>query len=462
MSTTTLHAPLGTPGVSTAPPSPNADEHPLPALSIRYRLLVWSPLVAAVVMAAALWPFVSHALLSNVWLNGKILVVMLWGVWTMLAHVQRVYREDAVFRSGMAWLRQGALSGQPDPKFGQRAYVTGMLERLSKLGLGHQVYVHSATAEPELDALGQYLDRKQELSQFLVGLMVGLGLLGTFVGLLQTLVQTSELIGTIANSTGGGGANMEQEFAKIVGGLQGPLAGMGTAFSASMFGLVGSILLGFQLVVVRKTAADFVERVRREVLSLAEASKVNETAEVTERFLATLMADMIEQQRASAAGLAKVMQQLETLVPKVEVASTVAAEVAIRVRAHEETLERTAATVGAVGRVVPVLDSLAESSRGILRHGADMNQHVERMVQHLPAQDELMQQVTQALAKVERLATEVGSLRGTTQALKDELRGHGTLVKRMDATLWNLEKDSLRSALEDPRAPGSPDTNTGR
>lgn len=426
------------------------------ALSPRYRILVWMPVVVAIAIAIGMWPFISHALMSNALLNGKILLVMCWGIYTMSGHVERVYREADVFRRGMVWLRRGAAGEQQDPRYGPPAYVSGMLERLHKLGLGHQVYIHSAATEPEIEALEQYLDKKQDLSQFLVGLMVGLGLLGTFIGLLETLVQTSELIGTIAAGAGTAGTNVEEEFAKVVGGLQGPLAGMGTAFSASMFGLVGSILLGFQLVVVRKTAGDFVETVREEVLSLAEASRVNEKVEITERFLATLMADMLEQHRAAGSGLRQVMTSLAELVPQVKAASTVSAELAIRVRQQEEALDRTTATVGGVGKVVPVLTGLAESSSGILDKSSQMNDRVGRMLAFLPEQEKLLTDVGNALSGINSLAEEVRTLRSETGKMREEIRQQGAAVKRMDATLWNVEKGSLREALDDPQAGGPP------
>ena len=207
----------------------------LAPLSWRHRVTVAIPLLMLGLAAAAFWHFVSFAVMSNPALNGLIFAVMGWGVVTMFLTVGHVYREDRVFRSGLAWLRKGVWSGEQDPRLGPPAYVMGMIERLQKLGLGHQVYLHSSAMEPELVALEHHFEKKQELSNFLVGLMVGLGLLGTFVGLLETLVKTSALIGTIASGAGGGG-DMAADFARIVGGLQAPLAAMGTAFSASMFG----------------------------------------------------------------------------------------------------------------------------------------------------------------------------------------------------------------------------------
>jgi hypothetical protein len=421
-------------------------------LNRMYRLLVWLPVAFVLIFAAAFWHFVHFAIMANPALNGLIFLVMGWGSWTMLGHVSRVYREDAVFRSGMAWLRKGIWSGEQDPRLGPPAYVMGMIERLQKLGLGHQVYIHSSAMEPELESLEQYLEKKQELSQFLVGLMVALGLLGTFVGLLETLVQTSALIGTIAKSSGGGG-NMEQEFSKIVGGLQGPLTAMGTAFSASMFGLIASIMLGFQMVIVRKSALEFVERVRDEVLSLAEKSKDGAHVEVTERFLSTLLADILLAHKQTTTGLTQVVSRLDELVPAVKIAATTAAELAVRVKQQEAVLEKTSATVGNVAKVVPALSKLAESAAGILTTANDSNDRVAQMLSYLPRQSELLEDVQSTLVRVDTLSNSIRALQGSTSSLSEEVKRHSVVVQRMDGTLWNMEKESLREALDSPSGP---------
>ncbi|MBZ8141344.1 hypothetical protein CLD22_15745 [Rubrivivax gelatinosus] len=430
---------------------PAAQQH---GVGPRHVFFVLLPLLAMLAGASSMWHFVHFAVMSNPILNGIIIVVLCWGMWTMVGHLRVLFGESRVFTAGMRWLHDGAASGEQNPRLGPPAFVTGMLERLQKLGLGHQVYIHSSAMEPEIEALEQYLDKRQELSQFLVGLMVGLGLLGTFVGLLETLVETSGLIGTIARSAGGGG-DIESEFAKIVGGLQKPLAAMGTAFSASMFGLVGSIVLGFQMVAVRKAATDFVEMVRGDVLSLAEKSKVNENVEISERFLATLLADILEQHRSSSAGLAGVVARLDLLVPQVEQVARASAELSLRLQSQEDVLARTTATVGAVGEVLPAMSSLAQSAQGLLGFSAAVNERVGTMVEFLPSQQALVDDVRATLAQVDGLQREVGGLAAANQELKAEVLQQAALVKRMDSTLWNLEKDSLRVVLSD-EASGRP------
>lgn len=413
----------------------------------RYRVLVVLPVVAVFVFAAAFWHFVRFAVMANPALNGLIFLVMAWGASTMFGHVLRIYREDAVFRDGLLWLRTGADAAPPVVSRTHHAYVMGMIERLAKMGLGHQVYVHSSVMGPELDSLEQYLDKKQELSQFLVGLMVALGLLGTFVGLLETLVQTSALIGTIARSSGAG-SNMEQEFAKIVGGLQGPLTAMGTAFSASMFGLVGSITLGFQMVIVRKTAQDFVERVRREVLSLAEKNKANAHAEVTEQFLSRLLTDILQAHQRTSDGLASVIDRLDAMLPEIRRTATVTAELVQGTQLQQKVLEHAAEKISTVALVIPSIASLANASTGILEQVTMSNARIEKMLALIPGQAALTEDIGEVVARISRLSTQVGALEKHAASLGQDVRQQAEAVRRMDGVLWNVEKDQLRGALD--------------
>lgn len=434
------------PAVAAAAPraaAPVAGHH---GIGRRHVFFVLLPVFAMAAGAASMWHFVSFAVMSNPVLNGLIFAVLAWGMWTMMGHVKLFFVEDRVFTAGMRWLRAGAGGNEQHPRLGPPAFVTGMLERLSKLGLGHQVYIHSSAMEPEIEALDEFLTKRQELSQFLVGLMVGLGLLGTFVGLLETLVETSNLIATIAKSAGGG-SDMEGEFAKIVGGLQKPLAAMGTAFSASMFGLVGSIVLGFQMVAVRKAAGDLVEHVRSEVLSLAEKSSTDENVEITERFLAQLLADILEQHRASSAGLASVVERLDTLVPQVAQMTGASAALTSRLEQQEQVLERTTATVGNVSDVVPAIARLAGAAEGMLESASATQHDVQQMLRFLPAQEALVSGVRDALAKVDSLERGLEVVNASNENLKSEVQQQAQLVKRMDAALWNIEKDSLRQTL---------------
>lgn len=92
-----------------------------------------------------------------------------------------------------------------------------------------------------LDGIRGRMDESREISRYLISLLVFLGLLGTFWGLLDTIGAVSMVVGGLEIGTG----DFNLMFQKMKAGLQEPLKGMGTAFSSSLFGLGGSLVLGF-------------------------------------------------------------------------------------------------------------------------------------------------------------------------------------------------------------------------
>jgi hypothetical protein len=92
-----------------------------------------------------------------------------------------------------------------------------------------------------LDGVRLRLDESRDLSRYIIGLLIFLGLLGTFWGLLETIASVAGVIGGLSTDTG----DLGDTFNQLKSNLQGPLSGMGTAFSSSLFGLAGSLVVGF-------------------------------------------------------------------------------------------------------------------------------------------------------------------------------------------------------------------------
>lgn len=92
-----------------------------------------------------------------------------------------------------------------------------------------------------LDGIRGRLDESREISRYMIRLLIFLGLLGTFWGLLETI----STIGKVINGLDAGNQDFIMLFTNLKQGLEGPLNGMGTAFSSSLFGLGGSLVLGF-------------------------------------------------------------------------------------------------------------------------------------------------------------------------------------------------------------------------
>jgi hypothetical protein len=92
-----------------------------------------------------------------------------------------------------------------------------------------------------LEGIRAHLDESREISRYMIGLLIFLGLLGTFWGLLGTI----SAVGQVICGLNVGTSDFAGTFESLKAGLQKPLQGMGTAFSSSLFGLGGSLVLGF-------------------------------------------------------------------------------------------------------------------------------------------------------------------------------------------------------------------------
>ncbi|MBB4197423.1 hypothetical protein CCR94_12490 [Rhodoblastus sphagnicola] len=162
------------------------------------------------------------AFFANPGLNGLIVGVELFGIILSIMQVTRLYRE-------IAWVGG---EGARDP-----ILLAPMARILSSRG---DAPLTQALLRHVLDSLATRLDESRETSRYLTGLMVFLGLLGTFWGLLETVGSISGVISSLQ-----GGSEMASLFNDLKSGLARPLSGMSLAFTSSLFGLAGSLVLGF-------------------------------------------------------------------------------------------------------------------------------------------------------------------------------------------------------------------------
>lgn len=194
------------------------------------RMLIFLTLVAF--LAAILHKQLITSFLNNPGLNGLIVGVLLLGILYAFRQVIRLYPEIRwvnAFRIADPGL---AISHQPV----LLAPMSAMLrDRTGTLSLS------TASLRSIMDSIGSRLDEARDTGRYLVGLLVFLGLLGTFWGLLETIQSVGGAIDSIdTNST-----DNVTMFSDLKAGLAAPLKGMGTAFSSSLLGLAGSLVLGF-------------------------------------------------------------------------------------------------------------------------------------------------------------------------------------------------------------------------
>jgi hypothetical protein len=188
-------------------------------------MLVFLAIVAFI--AAILTRQISAAFSSNPGLNGLILGVFVVGVFLAFQQTVRLFREVRWINS----FRAGSEVTEPV----LLAPMKAMLSRSSSMAFS------TASMRTMLDSIATRLDESRDVLRYLTGLLIFLGLLGTFWGLLATIGSISDTIQSLDPGTGDSGAVLDS----LKAGLAAPLAGMGTAFSASLFGLSGSLVLGF-------------------------------------------------------------------------------------------------------------------------------------------------------------------------------------------------------------------------
>ncbi len=201
------------------------------------RMTVFLLIVGAA--CAALAPQMTSAFTSNVVLNSLIVGVMLLGV-------IYIFRQVIMLKPEIDWLEHlqheargglifpGSLSDEKPPRLlGPMATMMG--ERRGRLSLS------ALSMRFLLDGIQSRIEESHEISRYLIGLLIFLGLLGTFWGLLETVNAVGGTIAGLSADTG----DPVLMFEELKRGLQTPLSGMGTAFSSSLFGLAGSLVLGF-------------------------------------------------------------------------------------------------------------------------------------------------------------------------------------------------------------------------
>ena len=191
-------------------------------------MLVFSLLVA--IIAAVLFPNIKNAFMANPGLNGLIVATLIIGALYAFRMVWRLFPE-------VSWLN--------DFKVGQGADQSPpiLLAPMSTL-LGDasgRTVLSPQTMRSLLDSLASRLDESRDLLKYLIGLLIFLGLLGTFWGLLATVTSVGDAIRNLDV----GSTQSSAVFEELKSGLQKPLAGMGLSFSSSLFGLAGSLVLGF-------------------------------------------------------------------------------------------------------------------------------------------------------------------------------------------------------------------------
>ena len=194
------------------------------------RMLVF--LVLCGLVAVVIYKQIVTAFFANPGLNALIGGVLLIGIILSFRQVIRLYPE-------VAWVNNFRIA---DPGLAIEKRPTLLAPMAAILGVERsgRMSISQQTMRHLLDSIATRLDEARDISRYMTGLLVFLGLLGTFWGLIETVGSVGKVIDGL--KVGGDSGAL---FDTLKDGLAAPLGGMGISFSSSLFGLAGSLILGF-------------------------------------------------------------------------------------------------------------------------------------------------------------------------------------------------------------------------
>jgi len=330
-------------------------------------------------------------------LNGVIVAVLVIGIFFVMRQVISLWPE-------VQWLRRFQHREEGAPPLATHS-INLLVPLATMAGERQDRFRLSPTVtRAVLDGIATRLDERREITRYMIGLLIFLGLLGTFWGLLETIGAVADAIGGLQIATG----DALQMFAKLKQGIEGPLKGMATAFGASLFGLSGSLVLGF----LELQASQAQGRFHIELEEwLAGATRLSSNVQVEgEAGVSAYVEALLERTADGLDDLTRTLKRAE------EGRESTAAATATLV-------ERLAALADAMRGQQTLLARMAEQS-------IELRAAIDRLGERGPSESEreaLMTHQRAIEAYLVRLIDE--SMRGRT-ALTDELRGELRLLAR--------------------------------
>ena len=217
----------------------------------QYLIRVFIFLIVILAIAVFVYPVLQSAFLSNIYINLIIILSLFFGLGFCIYNLSQL-------QSNYASLASFNIHKSPQTLTNKPGVLKNLIYELSESDSHHTF--RSSKVDKILENIDMSLSGIRETSRYLVGLLVFLGLLGTFWGLLKT-------IGSVGNVIGGLGiddTNVAGFFNSLKEGLNAPLQGMSVAFSSSLLGLAGSLILGFvdlQLGQAQSKFSQFAEKI---------------------------------------------------------------------------------------------------------------------------------------------------------------------------------------------------------
>ncbi|TMJ23608.1 MAG: flagellar motor protein MotA [Alphaproteobacteria bacterium] len=373
-------------------------------------------------------------------LDSVILAVLLLGIFF-------IFRQVVILWPEIKWMRryQAREADAPPPPAESVNLLAPMAAMLGERQ--DEIRLSPTAARAVLDGIATRLDERRELARYMIGLLIFLGLLGTFWGLLQTIGAVADAINGLQVNAG----DAVQMFARLKGSIEGPLKGMSTAFGASLFGLSGSLVLGFLELQASQAQGRFHSELEQWMAS-ATSLGGSSLSPIAGQSVPAYVEALLERNVEGVDGLIRAVQRLEdsrqatvasnaTLVERLAaLAETMRAQQNLLARFTELSIELR----GAVARLSE-RSATAESDRETrAAHQHNVENHLARLVEETlrsrtAVGDELR-------AGLERLTED--QARNRSQIVEDVNRAIARLPGRPDSAADREALANLQRSLE--------------
>jgi hypothetical protein len=396
---------------------------PLPYL---VRMLLFLAGVGA--LAYALRHDLERVFMNTPILNGVILGVLILGILVVI-------RQVISLRPEILWLRRFQGRERDAPPLETQS-INLLSPMATMLGEGQDSFRLSPTAtRAMLDGIATRLDERRDLTRYMIGLLIFLGLLGTFWGLLETISAVADAISGLQVTAG----DAVQMFAKLKASIDGPLKGMATAFGASLFGLSGSLVLGFLELQASQAQGRFHIELEEWLASATRVSRGGQQGE-GEQGVSAYAEAVLEH---TAEGLDELVRALRRGEENREAATAAGAALADRLGSLTETIRDQQNLLAQLteqsNRVAGTVDRLQESAEGGDRQASLAHQrNIEALLAHL-----VEESARNRAAVAEELRGAVGQLKGRHDTTDNAaLLAH---QRNIEALLAHLVEESARS-----------------
>ena len=327
------------------------------------RMLGFLGLTALIVWL--IWNPLTEAVRANVFLNGGILLVLLLGIIYTFGQVLNL-------RPEIKWLNKYRSSETTNIK---PRLLTPMARLLGDTGTA--LGISPVLMRSILDSIDARLNETREIARYMVGLLIFLGLLGTFWGLLKTVSSVGETIQSLSVGVG----PVEDTFEDLRLGLEAPLSGMGTAFSSSLVGLAGSLILGFLDLQMGQAQTHFYNDVE-EWLSQNTASLPQ-----------SMDLDTGGPETSADIDTAKMMEMMQYTMSSLRTLSAQLTDLSSHMKNQQSMMEQLSQ---AQAGLVPIVEKVAQAGGAASREGGvTMEQYAEAMYGHLHNIDSALQNLSQ-------------------------------------------------------------------